>query len=109
MGRSDALKGETPVGFVVLKADSAKDPALIEDELAELIRQRIGAVAALRTVVVVKRLPKTRSGKILRRSIRELANGDTPVPPPTIEDPADLEQLRDILQRRSELHQVAAT
>ncbi len=109
VGRSDALKGETPVGFVVLKANSTKDPAVIEDELVELIRQRIGAVAALRTVVVVKRRPKTRSGKILRRNIRELANGDTPVPPPTIEDPADLERLRDILKRRSEFHQAAAT
>jgi propionyl-CoA synthetase len=109
VGRGDAIKGETPVGFVVLKANTAKDPAVIEDELVELIRQRIGAVAALRTVVVVNRLPKTRSGKILRRSIRELANGDAPVPPPTIEDPADLEQLRDILKLRSEFHQAAAT
>jgi propionyl-CoA synthetase len=109
VGRIDAIKGETPVGFVVLKANSTGDPNVIEAELVELVRRRIGAVAALRTVVVVDRLPKTRSGKILRRNIRELANGDIPVPPPTIEDPADLQRLRDILERRPEFHRAAAT
>jgi propionyl-CoA synthetase len=108
VGRLDAVKGETPVGFVVLTAATA-DPAVIEKELVELVRQRIGAVAALRTVVVVDRLPKTRSGKILRRSIRDLTNGDIPAPPPTIEDPADLERLRDILSHRRDFQPAGAT
>jgi propionyl-CoA synthetase len=107
VARHDALKGQTPVGFVVLKANSTKDPAVIEAELVELIRQGIGAVAALRTVVVVNRLPKTRSGKILRRSIRDLTNGDIPVPPPTIEDPTDLERLQHMLANRDEFQHAA--
>jgi propionyl-CoA synthetase len=101
IGVSDALKGQLPRGFVVLKAGVETDPAQVRDELVALVRERIGAVAAFRDVEVVQALPKTRSGKILRRTMREIADGvDAPVPS-TIEDPSVLESLGPVLRRRT--------
>jgi len=94
IGRADALKGEAPVGLVVLKAGVSRDPDTIRGELVDLVRGRIGAVAAFRTALVVDQLPKTRSGKIMRRTLRDLANGEPVQVPPTIEDPSVLERLR---------------
>ena len=97
-GVADELKGEVPRGLVVLKAGVTADPEALTAELAALIRGRIGAIAALRTIDVVPGLPKTRSGKILRKTMRGIANGkDEPVPS-TIDDPAVLAGLRPILR-----------
>jgi propionyl-CoA synthetase len=97
IGVNDALKGQIPRGFVVLKAGVDADPAALSAELVELVRDRIGPVAALRRVDVVAALPKTRSGKILRKTMRGIADGhDEPIPS-TIEDPAVLDALRPLL------------
>ena len=101
-GVTDELKGEVPRGLVVLKAGVTADPEALVAELAAMIRERIGPIAALRTIDVVPGLPKTRSGKILRKTMRGIANGkDEPVPS-TIDDPAVLAGLRPILLRRSD-------
>ena len=98
IGVADALKGQVPRGFVVLKAGRPRDAAELQAELVALVRDQIGAVASLRDVAVVPALPKTRSGKIVRRSMRAIADGvDEPVPS-TIEDPAVLDAIRPILR-----------
>jgi propionyl-CoA synthetase len=99
IGVNDPLKGQVPRGFVVLKAGIDTDPDVVSAELVGLVRARIGAVAALRTIDVVMALPKTRSGKILRKTMRGIADGnkDEPVPS-TIEDPAALDALRPVLR-----------
>ncbi len=97
IGVDDALKGQVPRGFVVLKAGISTDPADLSAELVQLIRDRIGPVAALRRVNVVAALPKTRSGKILRKTMRSIADGQDEPVPSTIEDPAVLDTLRPIL------------
>lgn len=87
---------------MVLKAGVTADPEALAAELAAMIRGRIGPIAALRTIDVVPGLPKTRSGKILRKTMRGIANGkDEPVPS-TIDDPAVLAGLRPILLRRND-------
>jgi propionyl-CoA synthetase len=96
-GVNDDLKGEVPRGFVVLKAGVSADPDALAAELAQMIRDRIGAIATLSRIDIVPGLPKTRSGKILRKTMRGIANGkDEPVPS-TIDDPAVLDGLRPIL------------
>ena len=94
----DALKGHVPLGLVVLKAGS-RDAAAIPAELVALVRERLGAVASFRDARVVERLPKTRSGKILRASIRRIADGEAAAPPPTIDDPAILDEIGAVLGR----------
>jgi len=97
IGVADPLKGQVPRGFVVLKAGVEAAPETVAAELVQQVRDSIGAVAALRRVDVVKALPKTRSGKILRASMRAIADGqDAPVPS-TIEDPGVLDALRPVL------------
>ncbi|MEU4222977.1 propionyl-CoA synthetase [Nonomuraea sp. NPDC026600] len=97
IGVDDELKGQLPVGFVVLKAGADRDPADIERELSAMVRDRIGPVAAFRRAVVVSRLPKTRSGKILRATMRDIAAGRDYRAPSTIEDPAALTEIADAL------------
>jgi propionyl-CoA synthetase len=99
VGAKDALKGQTPIGLVVLKAGVNRPAAEICSELVALVRERIGPVAAFRDARVVLRLPKTRSGKILRGSIRRIADGESLAVPPTIEDPAALEEIGRVLGR----------
>jgi propionyl-CoA synthetase len=93
IGVADALKGQVPLGLAVLKAGAARPLAEVERELVALVRERIGPVASFKTAHVVPRLPKTRSGKILRASLRRLADGEDPRPPPTIDDPATLDEV----------------
>ncbi|TYB51476.1 propionyl-CoA synthetase [Nonomuraea sp. PA05] len=93
IGVADELKGQLPMGFVVLKAGAERDPEEIERELTALVRERIGPVAAFRRAVVVSRLPKTRSGKILRATMRNIADGDPYDIPSTIEDPGALPEI----------------
>ncbi len=94
IGAKDELKGQIPLGLVVLKAGVTRSEAEIAAELVALVRERIGPVAAFKDARVVARLPKTRSGKILRASIRKIADGETAPVPSTIEDPAALDELR---------------
>ncbi|MET8473981.1 propionyl-CoA synthetase [Streptomyces sp. NPDC006422] len=101
IGVADSLKGQVPRGFVVLKSGVDSDPAVVEAELVQLVRDRIGAVASLKDVAVVAALPKTRSGKILRRTMRGIADGlDEPVPS-TVDDVSVLDALRPVLTRGS--------
>jgi len=93
IGAYDQLKGQTPVGLVVLKAGIATPHSEISRELVALVRDRIGPVAAFKDARVVLRLPKTRSGKILRATIRRIADGETVAVPPTIDDPAILDEI----------------
>jgi propionyl-CoA synthetase len=98
VGVHDALKGQVPRGFVVLKAGAEVTPEHLSAVLVAMVRDQIGPVAALRRIDVVAGLPKTRSGKILRRTMRGIADGrDEPVPS-TIEDPAVLDALRPVLK-----------
>ncbi len=99
IGVHDALKGQLPRGLVVLKAGADIADDVLRDELVAAVRRDIGPVAAFRDVSVVDALPKTRSGKILRKTMRGIADGrDEPVPS-TIEDPAVLDALRPILRQ----------
>jgi len=99
IGVNDPLKGQIPRGFVVLKAGIETAPDVLSAELVSLVRARIGAVAALRRVDVVAGLPKTRSGKILRKTMRGIADGNNDeLVPSTIDDPATLDALRPVLR-----------
>ncbi len=100
IGMKDQLKGEAPLGFVVLKAGVARDPAEIEKEIVALVRDKIGPVAAFKTAVVVERLPKTRSGKILRGTMKKIADHDEWSTPATIDDPAILQEIGQALAKK---------
>jgi propionyl-CoA synthetase len=92
-GIADELKGQVPLGLVVLKAGVKKDRAGIADEVVALVRDRIGPVASFKTALVVERLPKTRSGKILRGTMRAICDGEAYKMPATIDDPAILGEI----------------
>lgn len=98
VGVADALKGQIPVGCVVLKAGVDRAPGAIVDEVIQMIRDRIGPVAAFKKAVVVSRLPKTRSGKILRGTMQRIADSEDYRMPATIEDPDVLDEIRASLQ-----------
>lgn len=99
-GLDDDLKGQIPVGFVVLKDGVNIGPEQLEEELVSRIRSEIGAVANFKRAAVVPRLPKTRSGKILRKTIRRLALEKTVPVPPTIDDPKILEEIRAVMEEQ---------
>ncbi|WP_134729216.1 propionyl-CoA synthetase [Amycolatopsis nivea] len=98
IGVADQLKGQVPRGFVVLKSGVDVPEEQLRDELVALVRRDIGPVAAFRDVSVVSALPKTRSGKILRKTMRGIADGRDEAVPSTIEDPSVLDALRAILR-----------
>ena len=100
LGIRDAIKGEAPCGFVVLKAGVTRAPAEIEKEIIALVRDKLGPVAAFKLAITVGRLPKTRSGKILRGTIKKIADGEAWTMPATIEDPKVLEEIQGALQGR---------
>jgi len=100
IGVKDALKGEVPCGFVVLKSGVRQEPTEVERELVNLVRDRIGPVAAFKLAITVPRLPKTRSGKILRGTMKKIADGDQWNMPATIDDPAILDEIGEALQGR---------
>jgi len=93
IGVKDELKGEVPCGFIVLKAGVERSPAEIEKEIVALVREKIGPVAAFKLAVTVARLPKTRSGKILRGTMKKIADGDAWTMPATIDDPVILDEI----------------
>jgi len=98
IGAADELKGELPLGLVVLKAGVNRPSEQIVKEIVSLVREKIGPVAAFKQAQVVKRLPKTRSGKILRGTMRKIADGKEYTVPPTIDDPAILGEITDALK-----------
>ncbi len=98
IGVADQLKGELPLGLVVLKAGVDRDPDTIRKELVALVREKIGPVAAFKLVAIVDRLPKTRSGKILRGTMKAIADGAEYKMPATIDDPAILGEIEQALQ-----------
>jgi propionyl-CoA synthetase len=99
IGVADQLKGQLPVGLLVLKAGVGRPQEEIVDEAVQLVRDRIGPVASFKRAVVVERLPKTRSGKILRGTMRRIADGDEYATPATIDDPAILGEIVESLQQ----------
>lgn len=98
IGVADSLKGEMPLGFVVLKAGVRRDHSEIVSEIKQMVRTQIGAIASLKDVLIVTRLPKTRSGKILRGTMRKIADGQPYTVPSTIDDPATLQEIESALR-----------
>ncbi len=98
IGAADELRGQVPVGFVVLKAGKQRDAQELESELVSSVREKIGAVAVFKRAMVVERLPKTRSGKILRGTMRAIADGRDFRVPSTIDDPAILDEIAEALK-----------
>lgn len=101
LGINDPIKGEVPCGLIVLKSGVTRDPAEIEKEIVKLVRDKLGPVAAFKLAITVPRLPKTRSGKILRGTIKKIADGDTWTMPATIEDPTALDDISSALKSHS--------
>lgn len=93
IGVADAVKGQSPLALIVLNSGVMREDSLIEAEVVALVRDKIGAVASLRQVIVIKRLPKTRSGKILRATMQKIADQDEWQMPATIDDPAILDEI----------------
>jgi propionyl-CoA synthetase len=100
IGVKDELKGEQPCGFVVLKSGVSRSPMEIEKELVKLVRDKIGPVAAFKIAITVNRLPKTRSGKILRGTMKKIADHDPWTMPATIDDPAIMDEIMAALQNK---------
>jgi len=100
VGAADALKGQMPLGFYVTTDGAGRDAAELERELVQLVRGKIGAVAAFKTAVPLKRLPKTRSGKVLRATMQKIADGEDFKMPAAIDDPAILDEIREVLSLR---------
>ncbi|MDO6562977.1 propionyl-CoA synthetase [Amphritea sp. 1_MG-2023] len=99
IGIDDPLKGQQPIGLVLLKNGIEVDEKQIEAELVAMVRKEIGAVACFRRAVIVQRLPKTRSGKILRKLLRQVVDGQDYTVPSTIDDPASLPEIKAIMER----------
>ena len=100
LGIKDEIKGEVPCGFVVLKAGVDRPVAEIEKEVVALVREKIGTVAAFKLAITVARLPKTRSGKILRGTIKKIADNEEWIMPPTIDDPAILDEIKEAMKAK---------
>ena len=94
LGIADKLKGQLPIGLIVLKSGVKKDNETISKECIKMVRDTIGPVAAFKEVIVIKRLPKTRSGKILRGTIRKMADKEDYKIPATIDDPEILSEIK---------------
>ncbi|MEL6621988.1 MAG: propionyl-CoA synthetase [Pseudomonadota bacterium] len=100
IGVHDDLKGQLPAGFIVINSGVNRDPAEIEGEVVKHVREVIGPVAAFKTVITVNRLPKTRSGKVLRGTMRAIADGADWKMPATIDDPTILDEIKDAITAR---------
>lgn len=109
IGIADELKGQIPCGFLVLKKNVHRDHALISKEVVQLVRDEIGPVAAFKMVLMVDRLPKTRSGKILRGTMQKIADGLPWKMPATIDDPAILDEITAVLQAHGQVPAIAKT
>ncbi|MEM1376130.1 MAG: propionyl-CoA synthetase [Pseudomonadota bacterium] len=100
IGIADALKGQLPCGFLILNSGTEKSEAEVEKEVVKLVRDEIGPVAAFKLVMTVPRLPKTRSGKILRGTMQKIADGEEYKMPATIDDPAILDEITGVIKDR---------
>ena len=98
VGVADELKGQAPLGLLVLNAGVERDRGAIEGEAVQLVREQIGPVASFKTAIVVGRLPKTRSGKILRGTVQKIADSEEYTVPPTIDDPTILPEIAEALR-----------
>ena len=98
VGAADELKGQVPIGFVVLKAGVEREEEELRGELKQMVRDQIGAIASLKELMPISRLPKTRSGKVLRATIRQIADGRDYDVPSTVEDPGALEEIDETLK-----------
>jgi len=99
IGIADSMKGQIPAGFIVINSGVDKSDEEIEREVVKLVRDQIGPVAAFKMVMVVKRLPKTRSGKILRATMQKIADGEDWKMPATIDDPGILDEIREAMTK----------
>ncbi|MFL0800790.1 MAG: propionyl-CoA synthetase [Agarilytica sp.] len=108
IGIEDELKGEVPVGFVILKAGSIIDDVQLQSELVQQVRNDLGGIASLRLIMVVQRLPKTRSGKILRKNLRQIAAGLEVTVPGTIEDASVISEITDVMESKGLVREAAA-
>ena len=97
IGIKDQLKGQLPIGLIALKSGVSKDNETISKECVQMVRDKVGPVAAFKIAIVVKRLPKTRSGKVLRGTIRKIADKEEYKMPATIDDPAILDEIKEDL------------
>ena len=93
VGAADALKGQVPLGFLVLKSGVDRAGDIVVAEVVKMVREKIGPVAAFKEAVIIQRLPKTRSGKILRGTMQKIADGEDYPMPATIDDPAILDEI----------------
>jgi propionyl-CoA synthetase len=100
VGIADDMKGQSPCGFLVLNSGVDRDHDEIKKEVVQLVREKIGPVAAFKQALVVKRLPKTRSGKILRSTMQKIADGMEWKMPATIDDPAILDEIKEVLDQQ---------
>ena len=100
IGVADGIKGQVPAGFLVLKSNVSRESSLVEAEVVGLVREKIGPVAAFKMAICVKRLPKTRSGKILRGTMQKIADREEWKMPATIDDPAILDEIAEVLAAR---------
>lgn len=101
VGMRDDFKGQIPLGLAILNASCTKAPALVEKEVVQMVRDRIGAVAFFKRLVVVEKLPKTRSGKVTRNVIRKIADGMDYAIPATVEDPSVFKELELIIRNEN--------
>jgi len=101
LGIADKLKGQLPIGLLTLKAGVTKKHEDISKECVQMIREKVGPVAAFKTAIVIKRLPKTRSGKILRGTVRKIADNEPYKMPATIDDPAILDEIKEDLKKHN--------
>jgi propionyl-CoA synthetase len=101
IGIADKLKGQLPIGLLALKAGVTKDKKDIISECIKMVREKVGPVAAFKIAIVVKRLPKTRSGKVLRGTVRKIADNEPYKMPATIDDPAILDEIKaDLIENK---------
>ena len=101
VGIHDELKGQMPLALVLLKAGAESTDEVLVKELASMLRAKIGPIAVMKNAHIVQRLPKTRSGKILRKIIRNIANGEDYIVPSTIDDPASLDEIAELIAPKS--------
>jgi len=99
IGVNDNIRGQVPMGFVVLKTGVERKPEAIAEQLVLMVREQIGAFAYFKKVIIVERLPKTRSGKIIRSAMKKIADGEEYQIPPTIDDPSVLSEIEDYIIR----------
>jgi propionyl-CoA synthetase len=99
VGVEDQMKGQVPVGFVVVKSGIDITEAQLQNELVQMVRDKLGAIACFKQSILVRRLPKTRSGKILRKVMRAIADGKEYTAPSTIEDYAALDEIAEAVHR----------